>query len=326
MSDVTPREKASAIVFALVATAILVEVGFRAIGPTDQSFNNMRSEYPDNPRDYFDLLESDEDGKIYGVRMNAAQGLGGRLPEAGEAQGPFRILGLGDSQAQGQGVRFDDTMYAKLGSKLQQAGQNIAVKNVAVSGYDLNEIVSRYAYEARDSGRHDWVIYAMVLDDFGLDRGQLQGQNLIQDPPRRTDDPWRSRSSTYNFAIQIAEQWNLSQNTTAAYLDSYRGESLQKNEAQLRELAQAVKTDGARFLIVVLPLLYDFEHYPFGEIHSTMLEWGRDNDVAVIDGFDVLKRYKASDLWVHASDHHPNEVAHDAIAQAIFERISTSSK
>ena len=186
MSDVTPREKALAITFALVATAILVEIGFRTIGATDNQFNNARAEYPDNPRGYFDLLGHGEDGDIYGIPMNTAQDLGGRLPATSEPKGPLNILGLGDSQAQGQGVRYEDTMYAKLSAKLLSSGQNMSVKNVAVSGYDLDQIVSRYAYEARDPGLYDWVVYAMVLDDFGLDRRQLQGHDLIQRQPVQT--------------------------------------------------------------------------------------------------------------------------------------------
>jgi len=326
MSAVTSREKVLAVVFALVTTAILVELGFRAMGPLHSTFNNMQSEYPDNPRGYFDRLRNEDGRDVYGIRMNTAVGLGGRLPETDEPEGPSQILGLGDSQAQGQGVRYADTMYAQLGTKFKQNGRSMGVKNVAVKGYDLNEIASRYAYEAKEPGGYDWVIYAMVLDDFGLDQDLIQGQNLSSHSPSSGFDSWRARSATYNFFVHIAEQWTLSQTTTEAYLASYQGENFKKQSHTLRQLATAVREDGARFLIVVLPLLYDFERYPFGEIHSTMTEWGKNNQVDVIDGFDVLNGYKASDLWVHAIDHHPNEVAHHALATAIHQHISAAEK
>ena len=326
MNEVTTREKALAVVFAIVATAILIELGFKVLGPDYHKFNNMLSEYPDNPRGYFDLLRNDGDGAVYGIRMNASEGLGGRVPEAGRSPTTFNILGLGDSQAQGQGVRYADTMYAQVGAIMQESGQHARVKNVAVSGYDLNEIVSRYAYEAKDPGEYEWVLYAMVLDDFGLDRTQITGQDFIQHQPGYTYDRWRARSATYNFFIHIAEQWELSQTTTTAYLDSYRGDNLQRQTEKLNALASSIKADGGQLVVIILPLLYDFEHYPFGEIHSTMTDWGRDNGIEVIDGFDVLSEHKASDLWVHAIDHHPNEIAHRLIAEAIVKRISTAKK
>ena len=122
MSEVSRRERALAVVFAVVLTAVLVEIGFRLVGPDYHKFNNMLAEYPDNPRGYFDTLRNDGGESIYGIRMNAAQGLGGRLPEAGSENGRIRILGLGDSQAQGQGVRHADTMYAKLSARLTEVG------------------------------------------------------------------------------------------------------------------------------------------------------------------------------------------------------------
>jgi len=326
MSAVTSREKVLAIVFAMVTTAILVELGFRAMGPTHSTFNNMQSEYPDNPRGYFDLLRNDSGREVYGIAMNTAVGVGGRAPDSGTNEGPSKILGLGDSQAQGQGVRYADTMYAKLGEQLTQAGRAMAVKNVAVKGYDLNEIVSRYAYEADEPGEYDWVVYAMVLDDFGLDPNLIQGQDGNQNGLSSRFDPWRARSATYNFFVHISEQWRLSQTTTEAYLASYRGENFKKQSEKLQHLASSVRTDGARFVIVLLPLLYDFEGYPFGEIHSTMVAWGKKNHVDIIDGFEVLNSYQASDLWVHAIDHHPNEVAHQALSMAIYQHILSTEK
>lgn len=309
MNEVTSKEKATALVFAVVMTVLLIEVGFRLLGPDYHQFNNMLAEYPDNPRGYFDVLRDDGGQKIYGVHMDAAEGLGGR--RAPTAARPS-ILGLGDSQAQGQGVRYEDTLYARLGQAL-----GTRVRNVAVSGYDLDEIVSRYAYEARDPGAHRWVIYAMVLDDFGLDRSKIAGPDFIQFQPGYDFSPWRARSATLNFFAHVREQWTLSQTTSLAYLDSFKGEKLKTKHKQLQALRDAVRADGGRLLIVVWPLLYDFNNYPFHPIHETVHQLARELDVLLVDGLEVLQDQEAQSLWVHSIDHHPNEVAHERMAQAV---------
>lgn len=323
MSEVSRREKALAVVFALVITAVLIELGFRLVGPDYHKFNNMLAEYPDNPRGYFDEIRSDGGEPIYGIRMNAAQGLGGRLPEAGAENGRIRILGLGDSQAQGQGVRHADTMYAKLSARLTEVGIDTKVRNVAVSGYDLDEISSRYVYEARDEGRYDLVLYALVLDDFGLDRTGIEGLDFIQFQPGYTFDSWRARSATYNFFAHIAEQWELSEKTTAAYLHSFEGENLAERGAKLARLANAVRADGGELVVIILPLLYDFEHYPFTAAHQALTQFGQASNIQMIDALTVLGTKEASDLWVHAIDHHPNEVAHALVADAIFAHLKS---
>ena len=59
MSEVSAKEKGTALVFAVVATVFLVEVGFRLLSPSQHAFNNVSDVYPDNPRDYFDRISAD---------------------------------------------------------------------------------------------------------------------------------------------------------------------------------------------------------------------------------------------------------------------------
>ena len=95
MSEVSAKEKGTALVFAVVATVFLVEVGFRLLSPSQHAFNNVLDVYPDNPRDYFDRISADDEPAVFGVPTNTADGLGGRVGP--DALAPT-ILGLGDSQ------------------------------------------------------------------------------------------------------------------------------------------------------------------------------------------------------------------------------------
>ena len=320
MSDasLSPREKVFALVFAVVGTALLVEVGFRFLGPTQHAFNNMAAEYPNNPRGYFEKIGEQNGEPVYGVPMDERVGLGGRMGEPQTA--PVRILGLGDSQAQGQGVYFHETMYEKLTSMMQDNDLQIGVRNVAVKGYDLDEVTARYAYEARDSGQYDLVIYAMVLDDFGIDRSAIDRLQLTSGS---TQKMWRRRSATWDFFAHISAQLTLSELTTSAYLEAYRGKNLAQRTEQLTRFAEQVRSDGAELVIVVLPLLYDFDTYPFVAIHKTMVELGNTHGIDVLDLLPAFQGQRASDMWVHAIDHHPNEKAHAYIAEAMFNHLGT---
>ena len=78
---------------------------------------------------------------------------------------------------------------------------------------------------------------------------------------------------------------------------------------------------GAELVVVVLPLLYDFENYPFMAVHAALSDLGETHGIQLVDALTVLSQHKASDLWVHAIDHHPNEVAHALVADAILAHL-----
>jgi hypothetical protein len=313
MTAPSTQEKAFALIFALVASAWLLEAGLRLFGPEVHAFNNMLSEYDSNPRGYFDELRWDGDTPVYGIRQRTGVGIGGRAPDGdAPASIPVRILGMGDSQAQGQGVRAGDTFYAQLGDAL-----SAGVRNVAVDGYDLDEVIARYAYETSGGARYPIVIYALVLDDFGLDRDRIEGLDFIQFQPGHSFDPWRQRSAIWNLIAHTREQATLSQQTTQAYLDAYTGAGFAAHVEKLARLDAQVRRDGSRLVVAVLPLLYDFDNYPFHPIHDRLGSLGESHGISVVDLLTPLSAQSADDLWVHPTDHHPNEHAHRTVAATL---------
>ncbi len=320
MSTPSPQEKAFAIVFAVVASLWLFELGLRLFGPEVHSFNNMLSEYDSNPRDYFDEIRKEGESAVYGIRQRTDLGLGGRIGDDGARdQRPAQILGLGDSQAQGQGVRSTDTFYAKLARSL-----DVGVRNAAVDGYDLEEVIARYAYETSGGQRYPIVIYALVLDDFGLDRSRIKGLDFIQYQPGHAFDGWRQRSAIWNFVSHLAEQARLSEETTGAYLDAYTGPAFETQVSKLVRLDAQVRADGGTFFVAVLPLLYDFENYPFTTIHSQLNALSASHNLNIIDLLHGLNTHAADALWVHPTDHHPNEIAHSEVAATLAREIRAS--
>ena len=259
---------------------------------------------------------------MYGIMMNTAMGIGGRRADT-PPKTSARILGLGDSQAQGQGVRHPDLFYTQLGDRLAQQGITAPVRNAAVSGYDLEHVVARYAYETSGGARYPIVIYAMVLDDFGLDRSGISGLDFIQHQGGYSHDPLRERSAIWNLVAHTSEQATLSQQTSGAYLRSFEGDNLTAHLDMLSRLDAQVRADGGVLITAVLPLLYDFGSYPFEPIHQALASAAQSRGLRILDLKPALSAQPADALWVHPTDHHPNEVAHRIVGQALSEYLST---
>ncbi len=313
-APLSQREKVLSLCIGLLATCLVIEVGFHFLTPQAAGFNNRVAEYPTNHRSYFDVLREGPEGPVYGVPMDTNLGTGGRTGVPLRPDAPVRILGIGDSQGQGQGVRFHDTAYEQLSERLHKKGISARTRNVAVKGYDLDEIIDRYALETASGETFDVVIYTFVLDDFGIDRSGL-GEGS-------TDESLMSTvSATWRFFSHIKAQWDLSVATTAAYLESYEGETRKRQTLQLTNLNQAIEANGGHLIIAVMPLLYDFETYPFEDIHKAMADICEVNQLHCLDLLSSLRVHTASSLWVHPVDHHPNEIAHGILADQLADYI-----
>ena len=90
----------------------------------------------------------------------------------------------------------------------------------------------------------------------------------------------------------------------------------------MKSLSEA---SGARFLVVILPWLYDLDDsYPFLEIHGTVQGFCAENGIPALDLFPAFRGREAAELWVHPTDQHPNAAAHRIIAEAVHDYLITT--
>jgi hypothetical protein len=52
-------------------------------------------------------------------------------------------------------------------------------------------------------------------------------------------------------------------------------------------------------------------------VHDAVVRYCSDHGIPVLDLRPAYSGYDGLELWVHPSDQHPNEIAHDMAARAI---------
>jgi hypothetical protein len=313
----------TAVFISLLVIAGVLEITLRVVGPPYYRFNNQSQEYYSNPRGYHDVIRQEGKYTVYGLEY--LDGPDGYRISARHDQSPvesrgMRVLGLGDSFTYGRGVRYEDIYLTRLEKLLNQGRHEIAVKNCGVVGASIEDVVGTYERESLSFPRGSLVIYGLVLNDFGLDTaGSIRGLNFIDlNNGGYSFSPARKRSAFVNFILHSIETRRLHTATVKAYVESFEGKSAEHGFDLLHRLNQSVLENGGTLLVVVFPLLYDFENYRFSSIHEKIEGFCHDCRILYLDLLPAFSRHnRAEDLWANPTDHHPNEIAHRIAAEEI---------
>lgn len=303
--------------------------------------------YPSNPRGYFDI-----DLRMAAVRSRyealGVSGIGAvseRAPfavefrynslyfrerelSAAKAPGVIRVVLLGDSFTEGQGVKEADTTARRLETLLNASGaRRWEVLNCARRGADFPSL--HRMFEKILPLDPDIVVHAMVLNDperskaFEARRGHLDDWILDRrralagggPPPPDLFD-----SRLLAFVTDRVDAWRVRRETTRWYLDLYgpaNAEGWARTQDDMRDMARRMRERGGRFLIASWPLLVDLDAYPFTAADETIARFCAEAGIPRVDLRPALQARTAESLWVHPVDHHPNEVAHALAASAL---------
>jgi|GEM_PF-2042364 len=312
--------KITAVLLSVCATLLFLEIALRAFGPKYYKFNNQSSVYYTNPRNYHIPIGKDGNDVIYGLFYATDQN-GYRYPDGTayiDDRDDSSILGVGDSFTFGRGVKYDDIYLTLLQRSINHGGSKIKIKNCGVVGQDLPEVYGTYRRESSKK-RYPIVIYGFVLNDFGLPL-KVYGNDYIDfNNGGYTFDPLRKFSSLYNFVCHLIDKKRLHDVTIKAYLKSFCGRNAKNKFDLLRKFNRDIESKNGKLVIVLFPLLYDFKRYPFGEIHEKMARFCKEEGIYLIDLLPAFSKYRAEELWVNPTDHHPNEIAHKRAAQEIYD-------
>lgn len=291
--------------------------------------------YPDDPRGYFDLDLGDPAvrsewtarglARLDAIAERTPHAIGLRFDEhlcrEGRRAGAPRVLVIGDSFAEGQGVRGEDTFAARL----DRSELGARVINCGRRGYDFPTLAE--SFEPRLAAyAPDLVLYAMVLNDAQRSDAFASRQRYLDDwivDRRRmlaSDDAPPSPFAPRLFAVieDRLEAARVGRETLAWYVELYgpsNAEGWAATQDHIVAMRDAARARGADFVVALLPLLVALDgDYPFHETSRTIARALRDRGIAFHDTTPSLLGRDPATLWVHPTDHHPNELAHRLLA------------
>lgn len=312
-------------------------------GPRERVFLDC---YPSNPRGYFDidLRRPDVRRRYEALGVNGLAAVTARAPFAVEFRynslffrerelgpkpaGVLRVVLLGDSFTEGQGVKEGDTTARRLEALLNASGEaRWEVLNCARRGADFPSL--NRMFEKVLPYDPDVVVHAMVLNDversktFDARRGRLDDWILDRRRLLAGEGPVRPGplgSRLVEFVGDRVESWRVGRETTRWYLDLYgppNQEGWARTQDDLRDMDRRMREHGGRFLVASWPLLVDLDTYPFTAADETVARFCTAAGIPRVDLRAALHGQPAESLWVHPVDHHPNEIAHRLAAEAL---------
>ncbi len=237
--------------------------------------------------------------------------------------GVARVVVLGDSFTEGEGVRADDTFSRRVEVLLRREGHAVEVINCGRRGRDFP--VLHQAFDGLLAYAPDVVLYAMVLNDpeqtpafrarqSYLNDWILDRRSMADGPEGRT--AWRS--GLFDLVGDRLESAQVARATTRWYLDmtaSPNAAGWAATQAHLAAMDRAMTARGGRLVVALLPLLVDLEgDYPFAPVHREVARACERAGIAFHDVLPALRGTRSADLWVHPVDLHPNARAHARIA------------
>jgi lysophospholipase L1-like esterase len=228
----------------------------------------------------------------------------------GRAAGTTRILMLGDSVTFGFGVSVAETTSRRLESQLNAGGSGtrFEVLNSGVGNYNT---AMEVAYYLRDGRRLDPDI--VVLNFFVNDAEPTPAPagNLLTR---------HSLAAVYvNNRLDSVSRWANGAPGWEKYYEGLFAEQQpgwQKAQAAIRALKEACDQQGAPLVLVNYPDLHQTNPYPLWSINRSIESVARRLAIPYLDLTPaVAGDPNPSQLWVNASDPHPNGRTHARYAQ-----------
>jgi len=229
----------------------------------------------------------------------------------------LRILMLGDSFTVGWGVPFEQT-FAKRVERLYAArGVNAEVINAGVGNYNTVMEVNYFLNEG-NKYRPDVVVLNYIPND-AEPVPPLAQPNLLMRVCHSCVFLF-GRIDTLLRKMSLRPEWET------YYLNLYGGGDAKgwlDAKASIGRLAAYCRSHNIKLLVAHLPELHDLQHYRFAKITELVRQAAKENGAEFIDVLPELKANDPATLWVSPSDPHPNALANELIANALFRQLAT---
>jgi hypothetical protein len=255
----------------------------------------------------------------------------GPLPAEIYSQETVRVLFLGDSFTRGAGIaedgdRFTDIVESRLNAALRERGAptRVHVFNAGQHGTEPEEWFEHLGI-LEPIYRPQLVFAVFCLRDGTRLSTSLKYNRVairvIKEPYERL--PFHDSSRLMRFIYNRFAWREYSRALEAAVMASYvgsteeRAEWLKQSHFLLR-MSGGCNEKGIPFSIVIFPLLFDLEDYPFHEVEEEIQGFARANGIpshSLTPGFLGQDERR---LWVASNDQHPNEEGHRIAAEGLL--------
>jgi hypothetical protein len=231
---------------------------------------------------------------------------------------PDRAIALiGDSFVWGQGVEADQTLGARLETRLKAVGRDAPVYSLGVVGAGLTsygDILSRMP----PGRRVDRVALVYYVNDMPAKprvadtvRNQMITLGVGAPTLRLVGDligRWMT-PTLEQFNARLVEDYDTSSPTFAGRWGALR------SQLEAFQAAAARRSRGAP-LLVILPLMVDFDNYPLTEAHARLAVLGGELGYEVVDMLPAFhdELRDGRQFLVAADDNHFDARAHDVVA------------
>jgi len=311
----------------LVTIVLLGELGIRFIVDDGMQFDlemwkyarDVKGVSPDSLIGY--QHRPNRSAHLMGVDIaTSSQGLRDREFSFNRRPGVLRIVMLGDSFTMGWGVPEEFTFSKRLERLFGDEGIQAEVINTGVGNWNTTQevqyfLTSAYIYHP------DIVVLNYFVND--------------AEPVPRSQSPSLLMRHCYVCVFLVGRldaalrQLSVTQNWEDYYLSLYdggNGPGWIAAKAAMKKLSDYCKAKGIALVIANLPELHDVRRYKFAIVTKLVREAARENDLPFADLLPYLRDQEASKLWVTRSDPHPNALAHQLIAEGLFDALNDHIK
>ncbi len=256
-----------------------------------------------------------EEGRVI-YRINAL-GFRGESVDIEKPEDGFRVVCLGDSITFGEGVHEEHTYPVRLQALLAKAlpTRRVEVVNAGVQAYGTLE-EERLFFARCLPLDPDVVILQFFLND-ATELSETIRQNEAN--TRDFEPSWPGRvSRIWEIAERRMHAGRLQRDYFSVTLQSFEYQSWAACREAFKHMASESRRRKIRLIVAIFPILWDLDGvYPFEDLHAKVAQACKEAGCEAVDLLDVFRGMPADSLWVHPTDHHPNERAHQLAAEHI---------
>lgn len=336
-------------ILGILITNLLVVIGidflFGLYFPTKKYLDKNKfswNQYSSNYREYFDELKINNQ-TVYGFEENNINY--DLIKEPHQNYNGIKILSIGDSFTEGQGVRPTDNYSAWI-SRI--SSDRYRAKNTGQGGANTDQILNIYKNLKLDFNPN-YVVYGLCLNDINFEHSQfkidIDGKGfeegkykndfplkwdlinlrtgVIENTRNKLVNFFYKNSNIISYAISEFELNKISKQTIEFYKKSFDLQfnkvEIEKFENQMNWLNEDVSKKNGKLVIMIFPIFYwPGGDYPLIDVHEKLSKMLNKKGIQYIDLLPDYIEHEDRNLWVHPVDQHPNDFAHKIAAEKLI--------